>query len=61
MLFDIDPQQETAAQYVARLEAQGVAMFDIGPQRVRAVTHLGVTREEAQQAATLLAASTNPV
>jgi len=57
VLFDIDPQQETAAQYVARLEKQGAAMFDIGPQRVRAVTHLGVTRDDAQQAASLLATS----
>lgn len=52
--FDVDPQRGTAAELVKKLKTAGVATFDLGPQRVRAVTHLDVTMEEAERAAEVL-------
>jgi threonine aldolase len=42
--FDVDPQVRTAAALCDVLKADGVWMLAIGPQRVRAVTHLDVSR-----------------
>jgi len=50
VIFGIDPSLGTAAEFVERLEERGVRMFDIGPQRVRAVTHLDVSCEQIDQA-----------
>lgn len=50
VLFDIDPRLGTAAEFVARLREGGVWMLALGPQRVRAVTHLDVSAEQIEQA-----------
>jgi len=43
-----------APTLVARLEAQGIRMGAMGPTRIRAVTHLDVTREMVEEAAATL-------
>jgi threonine aldolase len=45
----------SAPEVVAAAEAQGVRVGAVGPQRVRLLTHLDVTREDAEQAAKVLA------
>jgi threonine aldolase len=45
-----------AASYVERAREAGVLVATVGPTTVRMVTHLGVTREDAQRAASVLAA-----
>jgi threonine aldolase len=54
VIFEVDPELGTAAAFVARLRDQGVWLHATGPQRVRAVTHLDVSREQVQQAAQVL-------
>ena len=50
VLFDIDPTWGTAADLVQKLASVGVLMLAIGPQRVRAVTHLDLTSEDTEVA-----------
>jgi threonine aldolase len=50
IIFRVDPQLGTAAQFVAALYEQGVQMLAIGAQQVRAVTHLDVSGEQCGQA-----------
>lgn len=50
VIFEIEPQLGAAAQFTERLGARGVAMFATGPQSVRAVTHLDVTRAQVDTA-----------
>src|SRR6185369_1089107 len=45
VIYEIDPELGTAAAFVARLRDDGVLMNVNTPQRVRAVTHLDVSRE----------------
>ncbi len=54
VIFDVDAELGTAAAYAARLRDEGVWMNAIGPQRIHAVTHLDVSREQVQHAARLL-------
>jgi threonine aldolase len=51
VIFQIDPKLGTAEEFAARLEGQGVLTFDIAEQSIRMVTHLDVTREDAERAA----------
>ena len=44
-----------AAAYVAEAEAAGVRIAAVGPAAVRLVTHLDVTRADAERAAAVLA------
>lgn len=62
VVFFVDPQWGTAAQFVRELEASGVRSFAIGAQSVRLVTHLDVSRADVQQAADVLrvAAAASP-
>jgi threonine aldolase len=53
VIFRVDPQLGTAAEFCQRLEQQGVLVYPFG-KAVRAVTHLGVTREEARAAGELI-------
>lgn len=55
VLFDIDASLGTAGQACRRLAAEGVLVFDTGPQRIRAVTHLDVPRERIAEAAGVFA------
>jgi threonine aldolase len=50
VLFDIDPRLGTAAEFVARVRERGVWVLALGPQRVRAVTHLDVSAEQIESA-----------
>jgi threonine aldolase len=47
-----------AARYVAAAEAAGVRIAAVGPTTVRLVTHLDVTRADAERAAGILAGLT---
>lgn len=57
VLIDIDPAVGTAADFTGRLAEQGVGVLAIGPQRVRAVTHLDVTDADIDAAATALSSA----
>jgi threonine aldolase len=52
--FDVAPETGSAAELTAALQAEGVWMLPIAPQRVRAVTHLDVAREGIEHAITVL-------
>jgi threonine aldolase len=54
VIFDVDPDLGTAAALCARLRDEGVWMYPIAPQRIRAVTHLDVSREQTGHAANVL-------
>jgi threonine aldolase len=54
VIFDIDPELGTATAFSARLRDEGVLMNANGPQRIRAVTHLDVSREQVQRAAEVI-------
>ncbi len=51
VIFEVDPELGTAAAFSARLRDEGVWMNANGPQRIRAVTHLDVSREQVKDAA----------
>ena len=55
VIFTVDKQLGTAAEFCQRLAGEGVWMLAIGPQQVRAVTHLDVDRAPAEQAGKILA------
>jgi threonine aldolase len=50
VIFRIDPELGTAAEFAEKLEAVGVLVYDISAQSVRAVTHLDVSREQIEKA-----------
>lgn len=49
--FAVDPERMTAAELVRRVEARGVRVSALGPQVVRAVTHLDVSADDCARAA----------
>ena len=51
VFFKVDPEMGTAAAFCARLKDEGVWMMALGEQRIRAVTHLDVSREQIEYAA----------
>lgn len=55
VIFSLSESAPKAADIVARAKAEGVLLNVFGPRRVRAVTHLNVSREECVQAADILA------
>ena len=54
VIFEIDPELGTAAAFCARLRDAGVWMNATAAQRIRAVTHLDISRDQAQHAAAVL-------
>lgn len=54
VIFELDPELGTAASFVARLRDEKILMNTTAPQRIRAVTHLDVSREQVQHAAAVL-------
>jgi threonine aldolase len=54
VIFDIDPELGTATAFCARLRDEGVWMYPIAPQRIRAVTHLDVSRQQIEHASKVL-------
>ena len=54
VFFELEEACGTAADFVARLQAAGVLMYAIGPNRVRAVTHLDITTAMIERAAQVI-------
>jgi threonine aldolase len=52
----VDPELGTAADVVAWLRSRGVLASALGPQILRACTHLDVSREDAERAAEIIRA-----
>ncbi len=50
VFFEVDPAWGSAETLYRTLEARGVRTFDVGPQRMRAVTHLDVSRTQIDDA-----------
>jgi threonine aldolase len=48
VFFDLIQNGMTAQQLVAQLEAEGVRMLPVGPQRIRAVTHYHIAPEDIE-------------
>jgi threonine aldolase len=51
VIFRVDPRLGTAADFAAALRERGVLVLPFGPQQIRAVTHLDVSRAQIEQAA----------
>lgn len=54
VIFDVADRLGTAKSICDALRAEGVWMMAIAPQRIRAVTHLDVSRADIDRAATIL-------
>lgn len=54
VFFEVDPARGTSAQLSARLLERGLKLNPSGPQRLRACTHLDVTRADLQRAAEIV-------
>lgn len=54
VFFEIDPELGTSAQMSAKLLEMGLKVNPSGPQRLRAVTHLDVTRDDLLRAAEIV-------
>ena len=52
--IEVDPALGTAREVAARLRAEGVLVSALGPQVLRACTHLDVSAEEVERAAGVL-------
>jgi threonine aldolase len=50
VFFDLTRPDMTPEQLVNRIEAQGVRMLPVGPQRLRAVTHYHITSDDIEHA-----------
>ncbi len=60
--FRLDPHVGTAKDITARLKQQGILVHAAGPQKIRACTHLDVSKAQAERAAeTLRQVVTKPV
>jgi threonine aldolase len=57
VIFEVNSQLGTAVDFAARLKDAGVLMLAVGPQIIRAVTHLDVSRPEIERAGTILQAT----
>ncbi|HEV3416593.1 MAG TPA: GntG family PLP-dependent aldolase [Pirellulales bacterium] len=56
VIFRVDPRLGTAADFAARLKAQGLLTLPVGSHLIRAVTHLDVSRADVEQAGIILRA-----
>ena len=56
LVFHLNPGAPDAAKFVAKAKERGVLCVAFGPRTVRVVTHLDVTSEQCEQAASILAA-----
>ena len=55
VFFDVDPELGFASQLSQALESRGVLIHDVGPQRLRACTHLDVHRDDIPEVGRILA------
>jgi threonine aldolase len=60
VMVDLPEDGPDAATVVARAKEAGVLLFPFGPRRLRAVTHLDVSRDQCARAADILAAVIHP-
>ncbi len=51
VIFQVDPEWGTAAEFAQKLQERGVLVLAFGPQSVRVVTHLDVSRQDIDRAA----------
>jgi threonine aldolase len=54
VIFAVDPQHGSAPRFAERLAEQGLLMLAVGPQSIRAVTHLDVSADDVEQAGEVL-------
>ena len=54
VFFEVDPEVTNAAQLAAATEERGVRLSVFGPIRLRACTHLDISRDDVLEAATVL-------
>ena len=54
LVFSLAADAPDAPTVVNRAKERGVLIFAFGPRTIRAVTHLDVTRDECEKAATVL-------
>ncbi len=54
IVFEVDKQRGTAADFCDSIRQQGVRMLPMASQRVRAVTHLDVTMDECREVAEIM-------
>jgi threonine aldolase len=50
VFFSVDPGRGSAAEVATRLKAEGVLVYALGEQRIRACTHLDVDRPQLMEA-----------
>jgi threonine aldolase len=55
LFFEVDREVATAADFAGRLRERGVLMLAESPTRIRAITHLNVSRAQIEQAIEILA------
>ena len=55
VIFRVEPKLGTSAEFCTRLKERGLLMLAIGPQQVRAVTHLDVDETDTARAGEILA------
>ena len=53
--FQVDGAALTAEAFLAKIAAAGVRMLCVGPGRIRAVTHYGITSDDIEQALPVMA------
>jgi threonine aldolase len=56
LVFELTTEAPDAATIVNRARERGVLIFAFGPRKIRAVTHLDVTRAQCERAAEILGA-----
>jgi threonine aldolase len=57
VFFDLDPEMGPAADLAQRLDSRGVKLLALGPQRLRAVTHYGVSPADIERALSIIQAT----
>ena len=61
VMFQVAPELCTGPGFVAALQEKGVLALAVGPQRVRAVTHLDVSTTQVEQAAEIISETAEAV
>jgi threonine aldolase len=54
VIFAVEPGLGTAAEFATALKQRGLLMLSVGPQLIRAVTHLDVNGDDAERAGEIL-------
>ncbi len=55
VIFDLAPSAPDAESFLARCAERGLDLCPFGPRRIRAVTHMDVSREQCEQAVKIIA------